>query len=165
MISGVKLSSSDLDVAILSSLVGTALDARTLEALRAAGHPHLRRVHGFVFQHLIEKQPTVSQLAAALRVTQQAASKSVAELEALGYLRRESDARDSRRRRIVLTEHGRHAIAVSRRVRVDLSRALLDEVGADAVDTTRQVLVTLLDKLDATAAISTRSVPAPAEWS
>jgi DNA-binding MarR family transcriptional regulator len=157
------LSSTELDVAILSSLVGTALDARTLDALRVAGHPHLRRVHGFVFQHLIEKQPTVSQLASALGVTQQAASKSVAELETLGYLRRETDARDSRVRRIALTERGREAIAVSRQVRVDLSRALLDDVGRDALDTTRQVLVALLDKLDATAAISTRSVPLPAE--
>lgn len=158
-----NLSSMDLDVAILSSLVGTALDARTLEALRAAGHPHLRRVHGFVFQHLIDKQPTVGQLAAALGVTQQAASKSVAELETLGYVRREPGARDSRVRLIALTGRGRDAIAVSRRVRTDLSRALLDDVGNDALDTARQVLVTLLDKLDAIAAISRRSVPMPAE--
>ena len=157
------VSSKELDVAILASLVGAALDARTLEALRAAGHPHLRRMHGFVFQHLIESQPTISQLAAALGVTQQAASKSIAELETLGYLRREPDARDNRLRRIVLTGHGRHAIAVSRRVRVDLSRALLDDAGKDAIDITRQVLGALLDKLDATAAISTRSVPMPAE--
>ena len=163
MMGRVTLTSADVDVAMLSSLVGTALDARTLEALRAAGHPRLRRVHGFVFQHLIEKQPTVSQLAAALGVTQQAASKSVAELETLGYVRREPDARDSRLRRIALTEHARHAIAVSRRVRADLSRALLDDVGPAALDTTRHVLVTLIDERDVTADISTRSVPLPAE--
>lgn len=161
--SRVELNAADLDVAVLSSLVGTALDARTLAALRAAGHPQLRRMHGFIFQHLIDKQPTVSQLAAALGVTQQAASKSVAELETLGYVKREPDAQDNRLRRIALTEHGRHAIGVSRRVRANLSEALLEDVGQDALNTTRKVLVALLDRLDATDAITTRSVPMPAE--
>lgn len=158
-----RLIPADLDVAILSSLVGTALDERTLDALRAAGHPHVRRMHGFVFQHLIDDQPTVSQLAALLGVTQQAASKSVVELETLGYVRREPDPLDSRRRRVALTDHGRQAIAVSREVRATLSQALREEVGEHAVSTARRVLVALLDELGSTAAVSDRRVPLPAD--
>lgn len=154
---------ADLDVAILSSLVGTALDARTLATLRAVGHPQVRRAHGFVFQHLIDDQPTVSQLAERLGVTQQAASKSVAELETLGYVRREPDPLDSRRRRVALTDHGEHVIAISRQVRVDLTRAVIEETGEHDMNTARRVLIALLGELDATSAISTRSIPLPSE--
>lgn len=123
----------------------------------------MRRAHGFVFQHLIDAQPTIGQLAELLQVTPQAASKSVVELETLGYVRREPDPIDSRLRRIVLTDQGRDAVATSRRFRAELERALRDDVGETAVETGRRVLVALLRRLDATDAVAARRVPFPAE--
>jgi len=157
------LDPNDLDLPILASLIGTALDEATLEALRRSGHPNVRRAHGFVFQHLVEAQPTVGQLAELLQVTPQAASKSVVELETLGYVRREPDPIDSRLRRIALTDQGHDAVASSRRFRADLERAVRDDVGERAVENSRRVLVALLRHLDALDAVAARRVPFPAE--
>ncbi|MGJ6968304.1 MarR family winged helix-turn-helix transcriptional regulator [Streptosporangium sp. G11] len=153
----------DLDLTMLASLIGTALDERTLAALRDAGHPHLRRAHGFVFQHLIERQPTVGQLAESLGVTPQAASKYVVDLESLGYVLRETDPLDSRVRRIVMTPHGHHAVSIARELRTDLERELAQDLGDSAVADSRRVLVALLDRLAATEAITHRRIPLPRE--
>jgi DNA-binding MarR family transcriptional regulator len=111
----------------------------------------------------VQAQPTIGELAELLEVTQQAASKSVVELETLGYVRREADPTDSRRRRIVLTDQGRDAVATSRRFRSELERALIDELGERNVDDTRRVLVALLRHLGATDAVAARRVPLPRE--
>lgn len=48
-------------------------------------------------------------------MTQQAASKSVAELETLGYVERSTDEADARIRRVRLSERGREVVAFTRR--------------------------------------------------
>ncbi|MER8220741.1 MarR family transcriptional regulator [Streptomyces sp. NPDC094143] len=74
-----------------------------------------------MFQHLIDAQPTVSDLAAKLDMTQQGASKVVAELERLGYVERLPSPRDARIRHVGLTARGRETVTAARRAR-DLLR-------------------------------------------
>lgn len=95
---------------------GSAANDWLLDAVHRSGHPALRTVHGYLIQRLLVGSPTVGELAEALGVTQQAASKSISELESLGYVRRVADAGDQRIRRVELTERGRDAVEQARRV-------------------------------------------------
>lgn len=133
-----------LDVTTLSALAGGAASDYVLERLRALGHAGVRVSHGYVFQRLLGAEPTIGELADALAITQQGASKHVAQLEALGWVERFGDAQDARVRRIRLTDAGRRVIEDARRVRAELDERLAAQVGPADVAATRRTLAALL---------------------
>ena len=66
----------------------------------------LRFADGVVFQHLVPGPIAIGALAERLGVTQQAASKAVADLERRGYVERAAGAADGRVRHVSLTARG-----------------------------------------------------------
>lgn len=147
-----------LDLATLAFIAGSAANEVLLRRIRDSGHPDLRISHGYVFQRLVEEQPTVGELAASLGVTQQAASKAARELEELGYVDRYADADDGRVTRLVLTERGADAVETARRVREELQRELAGSVSARDLAAARRTLTALLDLVGGSEAVRTRSV-------
>ena len=89
-----------LDLSLVSLFAGLALAEEVQRRLGAVGFEDLRFGHGFVFQHLVGGPVTIGDLARAMDVTQQRASKATAELEALGYVARATDPGDARVRRV-----------------------------------------------------------------
>lgn len=148
----------DIDIGTGAWLAGSAANEYLLRAIRARGHDHLRISHGYLFQHLIEGEPTVTDLAAALGVTQQAASKLVAELDDLGYVERVVDAGDGRARRVRLTRRGRDAVQAVRDERRALDVAMEEIVGPERLADARDVLATLLDRVGGADAVAQRRV-------
>ena len=147
-----------LDLATLAFLAGSAANDALLQGVRQAGHPGLRVSHGYVFQRLLVDEPTVGELAEALGVTQQAASKVATELERLGYIKRRGDAADGRITRLTLTDAGAAAVETGRRVRSELERALADVVGEADLDVAHRVLTALLRLVGGEDAVRNRSV-------
>lgn len=152
---------SALDIGSLALFVGLAATQAIREDLASQGFGDLRTSHGYVFQHLIDAQPTVSDLAARLDMTQQGASKAVAELERLGYVERMPSAHDARIRHVALTRRGRQAVSAARQARERLEASLRERCDATAFQTARTVLVDLLDGLGGTAAIHRRDIKPP----
>lgn len=150
-----------LDVAQLATLVGYASTTVVQEELDRAGFAGLRPSHGYVFQHLIAAPRTIGELATRMRVTQQAASKAIAELVALGYVTRQPDPRDARVRWLQLSSRGRAAVAHARRTRAALQKKLAEKVGARQVAAARRCLWGALELLGAAAAVRSRSLPIP----
>lgn len=150
-----------LDLPTLAWLAGSAANEHLLAQIRAAGHPRLRIAHGYVFQLLVDGTPTVGEIAAALAVTQQAASKSVLELEELGYVRRTADPADQRVRRVALTDDGRDAIEAARAARARLDERLAAGADRRTLRAARRVLVQLLEETGGVAAVSARRVHSP----
>ena len=74
---------------------------------------------------------TVGELAAADQVTAPTMSRLVTALEREGYVRRESDADDGRRVRVVVTPEGVRALNEARRRRVERVAELLDGIDPD----------------------------------
>jgi DNA-binding MarR family transcriptional regulator len=153
----------DLDLSVLIALTGTAINEHVLARTRAAGFPDIRVSHGYVFQHLIEGSPTVSELAERLGMTQQGASKAVLELEQLGYVERHPDAHDSRVRRVRLTDRGHDCVRAGRKARRALEKQVKLEVGERAIKAAREVLLEALKQTDGWDAIQGRSVRPPSE--
>jgi DNA-binding MarR family transcriptional regulator len=150
-----------LDTGTLALFVGQAAAALVQEQLAAQGFGDLRFSHGYVFQHLIDGEPTVGELAAQLGMTQQGASKAVVELERLGYCERVPDAADARIRRVRLTGRGQEAVAAARRARANLDERLASRFGKRRLAEHRDLLARLLDELGGTAAVQRRAVRPP----
>jgi DNA-binding transcriptional ArsR family regulator len=148
-----------LDLGYLALFVGMRVNEVLLGKLHAAGYADARHAHGYVFQHLIGGPRTITELARLLDVSQQAASKSVAELLELGYLVSEP-SRDRRARRISLSARAHACIALSRRVRARLEHKLVARHGV-AIARTRAVLASVLIELGGAPAVRARQVSAP----
>ncbi|MCX5089245.1 MarR family winged helix-turn-helix transcriptional regulator [Streptomyces sp. NBC_00365] len=95
-------------MALSAALLAVAgeLTQRIHEGVVARGFEGIRPAHGFAFARLAPDGATVTDLAAHLGVTKQAASQLVDELVRKGYVERRPHPDDARARLIVLTELG-----------------------------------------------------------
>ncbi|GGN90017.1 MarR family transcriptional regulator [Streptomyces albiflavescens] len=95
-------------IALSAALLAVAgeLTQRIHEGVVARGFEGVRPAHGFAFTRLAPDGATVTDLAAHLGVTKQAASQLVDELVRKGYVERRPHPGDARARLIVLTELG-----------------------------------------------------------
>jgi DNA-binding MarR family transcriptional regulator len=119
--------------------------------------------HGYVIQRLVDDEPTISSLASSLGMTQQGASKQVGDLERLGYVERIPVPGDQRARKVRLTTAGRAVLDGGRKARADIESQVSDRVGAEAVQTAKVVLASLLEVVGLDDRVRARSVPAPQE--
>ncbi|RPE45074.1 MarR family protein [Streptomyces sp. Ag109_O5-1] len=95
-------------MALSAALLAAAgeLTQRINEGVVARGFEGMRPAHGFAFTRLAPDGATVTELAAHLGVTKQAASQLVDEVVRKGYAERRDHPGDARARLIVLTERG-----------------------------------------------------------
>lgn len=108
------MSETEFDVALLLQTCGLLVSERVMADCVAAGCTDLRANDGYVFQHLLAGPRRVSELAPLLGVTQQGASKIVADMERRGYVTREVDAADARARTVTLTDRALLAVRTAR---------------------------------------------------
>jgi DNA-binding MarR family transcriptional regulator len=99
--------------------------------LARQGHPALRPLHGFVFQAIGPEGTTAAELGRRLGISKQAAGKTIASLEQLGYLERGPDARDARRKVVRLTSRGTDALVRSARIFDSLRDRWAGIIGAE----------------------------------
>jgi DNA-binding MarR family transcriptional regulator len=150
-----------LDLGHLALFVGYGYADEVKRELERHGFEGLTFSHGFVFQHLVEGERTIGELSARLGVTQQAASKVIAELLRLGYVERERDPNDARIHNVRLSERGRSCVQTSRRARARLERRLTKLYGESDFDAARSLLAKVLEELGGSAAVRQRRVRAP----
>jgi DNA-binding MarR family transcriptional regulator len=148
-----------LDLLTLVALAGHAANAAVQARLATAGFEELRISDGYVIQSLLEHDPTITELADDLAITQQAASKLVADMEQRGLVVRTGDPSDRRVRRIVLSVRGRAAVDAARGSRL----AVEAELGIPAEDlaVVRAALERLLDVTGGTTLVRGRRFPLP----
>src|SRR3954451_8087655 len=135
---------SEPDFAILTMGVARAVTDRLGAAVERAEVSDMRPSFGFVIRALAERDRTLTELAELLAVTKQAAIKVVDEMETRGFVERRPDPADRRAKVLRLTDKGtrvrRAALTASRRMEAELRR----ELGDDAVDAMRAVLMRFL---------------------
>lgn len=155
------VSLADLDLSLAALFAGTAMSDEVERHLAKAGFADARFSHGFVFQHLLREPLTVGALAHAMGVTQQRASKAAAELEELGYVRREVDPGDARVRRLVLTARAHGAIEAARAGRAAVVERLRERLGGRRVAAAERLLRDVLLELGVAETIRARRVRPP----
>lgn len=103
------------------------------EELGRCGHAGVRPVHGFALQALTPEGSSLSELGRRLGVSKQAAAKTAAGLEALGYLVREPDPEDGRAQILRITEHGEDCLRASAEIFERLRARWVVVLGQDRV--------------------------------
>jgi DNA-binding MarR family transcriptional regulator len=152
---------ADLDLSLAALFAGYALNDEVQRRLQAAGFEGLRFSHGFLIQHVVEGPKPVGELAELMQVTQQAVSKTVSELEALGYLERRPANEDARVRLVGLTPKGRDALEAARSARRQTISDLRERLGAGRVDDATALLREVIGSLGALPDVRRRRVRPP----
>jgi DNA-binding MarR family transcriptional regulator len=109
---------------------------------------------------LIDGDRTITELAQRMEVSQQAASKSIAELVKHGILE-SLPHDDGRARKIRLSKRGWEAVRCARRMRKSVDARLQRIVGRKRYDDARAVLIACLKSVGGLDRVRSRKVRAP----
>lgn len=115
---------------LLAGAFRVLIDALHVE-LAERGHPDARPIHGFALQAVGGDGATVSELGRRLGVSKQAAAKTAASLERLGYVTRELHPTDARAVKLRRSPHGEEFLAVSAEILARLRAGWAAELGAE----------------------------------
>ena len=152
---------SQLDLGTLALFVGQACGDEVQAVLARRGFDDVRVSHGYVFQHLVEGPRPITELAHRLEISQQAVSKTVAELVSLGYVELAGDEADARRKQVRLSKRGQSVIEAARKARGAQEARLEMSFGAAELARGRRLLAAILEDLGGTDAVRNRRVRAP----
>lgn len=149
-----------LDLGYLALFLGQRVNELVVSRLMRAGFSEVRESHGYVVQHLIERDRSISELARRMGVTQQAASKTIAEMIRLGILEAKT-APDRRAKVIRISNRGWESIRFSRSARARLDRRLETLIGAANYKSMKACLAKCLTSLGGVERIRSRRVREP----
>jgi len=155
------LDPQDVELSLAAQFAAWAMLDEVSARLAADGYDDTRFADGVVFQHLVDGPRSVTDLAARLGVTQQAGSKSVADLEARGYVLRRPDPDDGRGRHVALTARGQGIVDAARRHRSAVDAEVADQVGPRRAAAARRTLLDVVKALGAEPALRSRRVRPP----
>jgi DNA-binding MarR family transcriptional regulator len=151
---------SSLDIGYLGGFLSLRMNELVLEAAARAGFTEIRESHGYVLQHFIDSDRGVTELARRMEVSQQAASKAVAEIVDIGLLE-QAPSDDRRSKRIRLSKKGWKLVKTTRRARKRLEKKLLAKVDRHSYEKTRSALIECLEELGKVERVLSRRVRAP----
>ena len=134
------------DLALLLAGTSRPLADRMLAGHAAAGFHEARPPHGFVLRALAGGGLTLTALAERLGVTKQAALKVVDDMEARGLVARVPSPADRRAKLLTLTPRGEAARAAALQTSAAIERELREDLGDDAVDAARAVLMRFVER-------------------
>ena len=120
------------------------------------GFADVRPPFGVVFRALRDGPLTLTDLAARLGVTKQAAAKVVTEMVGKGMLRRRPDVRDARAKLLEFTPRGRLAMRTAIEIGADVERRLREQVGDGAADELKQTLAAFVELAGGAAELAQR---------
>ena len=119
--------------------------------LERRGHAGVRPVHEFALRAIDGGAETASELGRRLAVSKQAAAKTISALETLGYVDRESDPGDARRKPLRVTARGHELMAVGSGLFDDVRERWAAQIGADELDRLQSHLASLVERRPFTA--------------
>jgi DNA-binding MarR family transcriptional regulator len=137
----------DPGLGMLAAQLLFAVQDELYRGLAAAGYHDLRPRHGIVLAYLDEQGSRATELAALSGRHKQIVGRTVDELEALGYVRREPDPADRRAKLVVPTPRGRAVMRLSDQIMDDIGARGAEAVGDDAYGQFRRTLQQLIDEL------------------
>jgi DNA-binding MarR family transcriptional regulator len=144
------------DLVLLLQACSVMLNDRVLADTRSAAGGDLRTSDGFVFQHLLVKPMSVTELGKRLGVSQQAASKQIADLQARDLVTRTPNPEDARSTLVMLTRRAHRAIQAARTSRERIADDLASALGPAYVADLTVALTLLSDHTGALARLLRR---------
>jgi DNA-binding MarR family transcriptional regulator len=137
------MSRSGADLALL--LLGgfrALVDAATAE-LAGRGYEDVRPVHDFAMRAIADGADSASELGRRLSITKQSAAKTIEILQERGYVTRDTDPRDARRKRLTVTELGFDVLRQGEAIFDELRDQWAERIGAAELERIEEHLTTL----------------------
>ena len=119
------------------------LEARTVEALAAAGFDDLTLAQARMFSHIAPAGSRPTELAAAAGITKQSAGFLVDQLERAGYVERVPDPADGRARLVRIADRGARSVEATRAIVAQVEAEWSAHLGAYRMTQLRRILVDL----------------------
>jgi DNA-binding MarR family transcriptional regulator len=119
--------------------------------LAERGHEGVRPAHEFALRAVAAGADTASELGRRLSVTKQAAAQTLAALEEFGYVNREPDPSDARRKRVRVTARGRELMAIGGALFDDVRSRWAVRIGPEQLETLEAHLAELTEHRSFTA--------------
>jgi DNA-binding MarR family transcriptional regulator len=135
-------SGTDLAPLLLGGFRALVDDA--IEQLAQRGYEDVRPVHDFAMRAIAAGANNTSELGRSLSVSKQAAAKTVAVLEERGYVTREADSLDARRKRLQVTPLGFEVMREGEAIFDELRDNWGREIGTDELERLEANLVALV---------------------
>jgi len=124
------------------------LNERATARVRAVAKVEFRTPHTALLPHIDFEGTRLTELAARVGASKQAVGELVAELEAMGFLRRDPDPADARARLVRFTAHGRRALLHGLGVLAEIESELAGEIGSARMERLRSDLAKLIGALE-----------------
>ena len=112
--------------------------------LATRGHADFRPTHEFAMRAIADGADSASDLGRRTSVSKQAAAKTLAVLLERGWVSRETDPADSRRKRLQVTARGRDVLAEGEAVFEELRARWAEKIGAAELAALEAHLTTLV---------------------
>lgn len=136
----------------------TALATWAVERLhrgvQARGHQGLRRAHDHIFVNLDIEGTRLVEVARQAGVTKNAIVQLANEMEALGYISRESDARDGRAKLLRYTDQGLGMLTAAMASNAELLSEIEQIIGKDDLREFRRILARVVAGLSLGAGVA-----------
>lgn len=138
------MSRSGADLALLL-LAGfrSLVDAAVVE-LERRGYEDVRPVHDFAMRAIAAGADNASKLGRRLSVSKQAAAKTIAILQERGYVTRNDDPLDARRKRLKVTSLGHQMLREGEAIFDMLRNQWKRQIGAAQLDSLEKQLIALV---------------------
>ncbi|WP_019926154.1 MarR family winged helix-turn-helix transcriptional regulator [Nocardia sp. BMG111209] len=121
-------SGADLALLLLGGFRSLVDDAT--EELARRGYDDVRPVHDFAMRAIAAGADNASELGRRLSVSKQAAAKTIAVLQERGYVARDADPHDARRKRLRVTELGFDVLRQGEEIFDELRDRWKERIGA-----------------------------------
>jgi DNA-binding MarR family transcriptional regulator len=135
-------SGADLALLLLGGFRSLVDDATKELALR--GYEDVRPVHDFAMRAIAAGADNASELGRRLSVSKQAAAKTIAVLQERGYVARDTDPLDARRKRLQVTALGFEVLRRGEEIFDQLRDQWLRQIGATELENLEAHLATLV---------------------
>lgn len=119
------------------------VDTATAELARR-GHPDVRAVHDFAMRAIVAGADSAVEVGRRLSVSKQAAAKTILVLEKRGYVTREADPVDGRRKRLTITPLGLEVLNTGEEIFDAIRQQWAERIGGSALASMERDLRTLV---------------------
>ena len=126
--SAMSRSGADLALLLLGGFRALVDDAH--DELARRGHEDVRPVHDFAMRAIAAGADNASELGRRLSVSKQAAAKTIAVLQERGYVARDADPLDARRKRLQVTTLGFEVLRQGEAIFDELRSRWEQQIGA-----------------------------------